>query len=108
MSIRAVNDMTFRENISKKGVTLVDFGTPYCPPCRTLLPILEDLDREFGGKLRIVKVDCTESPGSASAYGVQSTPTVIVFHNGVPVEKLVGLQSKASYRSIASRYLKQA
>jgi thioredoxin 1 len=104
--MQTANDSTFRERLNQKEVTLVDFSAPWCTPCKALLPILEHLDREHGKRLSILKVDCDESPGLASRFGVMSMPTVILFHKGEPVEKLVGLRPKSVYDAALARYFK--
>ncbi len=105
MIIATENTTNFQESIRRQGVTLVDFGTPWCPPCRVLLPILDELDQEFGDRLSILKVNCDELPMVAAQYGVMANPTVLLFHNGEPVEKLVGLRPKAAYQLLIERYL---
>jgi thioredoxin 1 len=105
MSLVMVNDKTFHEGIRKLGVTLVDFGAPWCPPCKVLKPILDEVSGEFGDKIAVLEVNCDDSPTIASEYGIMSMPTVVVFHNGQPVEKLVGLRPKAVYESLITRYV---
>jgi thioredoxin 1 len=105
MIIAANNETKFKDNIRKQGVTLVEFGAVWCPPCKVLLPILDKMDIEYGGSVSIIKVDCDESPAIAAEFGIMSMPTVIVFHNGEPVDKLVGLRSKEVYQSTIARYL---
>lgn len=97
MPIQEINDDTFEGSVKQKGTVLVDFGAPWCSPCRRLLPILEELDQELAGEVPILKVNVDESPESASAYGVMSMPTVIIFRDGQPVRKLVGLRNKPAY-----------
>lgn len=104
MSLMAVNDASFAAGIRKKGTTIVDFGAVWCPPCKALLPIMEDLSLSYGSRLDVLKVDCDESPGIAGQYGIMSMPTVIVFHDGEPVEKLVGLRSKSAYENVINKY----
>jgi thioredoxin 1 len=106
MSIREVTDADFNEAIQAggEGLTLVDFGAPWCPPCRTLLPILGELDEELDGRASILKVNADDSPATATAYGIMSMPTVILFKDGQPVEKLVGLRSKEAYLTLINRY----
>lgn len=99
-----VDSTTFKSAIREKEVVLVDFGAEWCPPCKALTPILEELQQEEADRLSILKVDCDESPELAGVYGVMSMPTVIVFQGGEPVDKLVGLRSKEAYRSAYSRY----
>ncbi len=105
MNMLAVNDTTFRGSVRQEGVTLVDFGAPWCPPCKVLKPILNELGGEYGEKLSVLEVNCDESPSVATEYGIMSMPTVIVFHNGQPVEKLVGLRPKAVYESLLTKYV---
>jgi thioredoxin 1 len=105
MNMLAVNDTTFRGSVRQMGVTLVDFGAPWCPPCKVLKPILDELGEEYGEKLAVLEVNCDESPIVATEYGIMSMPTVVVFHNGVPVEKLVGLRPKAVYENLLTKYV---
>ncbi|WP_139070843.1 co-chaperone YbbN, partial [Paenibacillus sp. KS1] len=58
MSIYEVNEQSFRESIREQGVTLVEFGATWCPPCKALLPILDELDHQYGERVNVVKVDC--------------------------------------------------
>ncbi|WP_373230898.1 thioredoxin family protein [Cohnella sp.] len=104
MNMLAVNDRTFQENVRKEGLTLVDFGAPWCPPCKVLKPILDELGGGYGDKLTVLEVNCDEAPEVATQYGIMSMPTVIIFYNGEPVEKLVGLRPKSVYESLLSRY----
>ncbi|HWO53966.1 thioredoxin family protein [Paenibacillus sp. FSL M7-1455] len=104
MSIETVNDETFAARIQPEGTTLVEFGAEWCPPCKTLLPMLGELSHEQGSQVRFLQVDCDESPETASRYRVMSVPTVIVFRDGEPVEKLVGLRPKSVYEQVLSKH----
>lgn len=105
MHATLVSETDFGRKVAEKRVTLVDFGAEWCPPCKALLPVMEQLAAQFGERLAVLKVDCDDSPGTAGQFGVMSMPTVIVFKDGVPMEKLVGLRSKAVYEATLSRYL---
>lgn len=105
MSLQTISATTFQSAIREKEVTIVDFGAKWCPPCKMLLPILEDLQREERDRLSIVQVDCDESPELAAKFDVMSIPTVVVFHNGEPVEKLIGLKSKIVYQEALAKYV---
>jgi thioredoxin 1 len=94
----AVTKDNFNETI-KQGVSLVDFWAPWCGPCKMQLPIVEELSEELKGQATIAKVNVDEEPELASQFGVMSIPTLIVFKDGQPVDKLVGLQSKESLKS---------
>ncbi len=103
--IAAINDKTFKDSIRKEGVTLVEFGAAWCPPCKVLLPILDGMDREYNGSVSMIKVDCDESPEIATQFSIMSMPTVILFHNGVPVDKFVGLRPKDVYQTAIAKYI---
>lgn len=104
MTIRMITDSNYKESISNKGVTLIDFTASWCPPCKALIPILDSLDQELGKSVRILKIDVDDSPDAASEYGIMSMPTVIVFKDAKPVEKLVGLKSKQVYKDLITKY----
>src|SRR5688572_2937887 len=102
----AVSDKTkFKASIRNDGVTLVEFGAVWCPPCKVLLPILDGMDKEYNGAVSMIKVDCDESPDIASEFSIMSLPTVIIFHNGEPVDKFVGLRPKDVYQTVIAKYL---
>ncbi|OPA77699.1 thiol reductase thioredoxin [Paenibacillus selenitireducens] len=105
MSIISVNDATLKEHILSTGVTIIDFGAVWCPPCKVLLPILEDLNKTYGEQIRILKVDVDESPASTAQYGVQSIPTVFILRHGTPMEKFIGLRPKSAYSQVIQQFL---
>ncbi|MFC4098152.1 thioredoxin family protein [Paenibacillus xanthanilyticus] len=104
MTIRSAASHDELKRIVQEGLVLVDYGASWCPPCKVLLPILEELDRDLGGAATIVKVDCDELPDAASAAGVMSMPMVVVYKDGSPMDKLVGLRPKAAYRQTLDKY----
>ncbi len=77
---------------------LVDFWATWCGPCRMIAPIVEDLAREYEGRLKVGKVDVDENPDLASRYGVQSIPTLLVFVGGQPFTRIVGYAPKAELK----------
>lgn len=88
----------FNETVNE-GVSLLDFWAPWCGPCKMQLPIVEELSTELQGTATIAKVNVDEQPELASQFGVMSIPTLILFKDGQPVDKLVGLQSKDSLKA---------
>jgi len=94
----AVTKGNFNETVAQ-GVSLLDFWAPWCGPCKMQLPIVEELAEELKGQATIAKVNVDEEPELASQFGVMSIPTLILFKDGQPVDKLVGLQSKAALQS---------
>lgn len=73
---------------------LVDFWAEWCGPCRMVAPVLDEIDKELGESLKIVKVNVDESGELAQRYGVMSIPTLMVFKGGEAVETAVGFQAK--------------
>jgi len=81
------------KNTIEKGVTLVDFNTPWCAPCRAQDPILTRLAEQFAGKASVVKMNIDENRETALDLGIHSIPTLIFFKNGRELQRFVGLQS---------------
>ena len=91
MSVQAVSDKDFeKEVVSSEGPVLVDFWAEWCGPCKNLMPIVEDVAREMGDKIKIVKVNIDESPEAPTKYGVRGIPTLMVFKGGKVVDTRVG------------------
>ena len=90
-----VTDETFNQEVLKSGTpTLVDFWAVWCGPCRMVAPVVDEIAREQAGKLKVMKLDVDENQNTAMAYGVMSIPTLILFKNGQPVERIVGFRPK--------------
>ncbi len=101
-----VNDLSFEHDVlDYKGVALVDFGATWCGPCKMMLPVVQQLDLGWNGKVKVLKMDIDESPVSANRYGVRVVPTFIVFKDGKPVERSTGLTSFEVLKSIVQKYL---
>ena len=78
---------------------LVDFWSPTCVPCRTLLPILEELAKENEGDASIVKIDASRFPELLTQFSIDTLPTLLFFYQGKVVERMVGVQSKHKLQS---------
>jgi len=91
----SLNKDNFKKSIAN-GVALVDFWAEWCNPCKMQLPIIEEFSREMEGKATVGKVNVDEQLELAQSFGIQSIPTLILFKDGEPVKKLVGLHSKES------------
>jgi putative thioredoxin len=87
---------------------LVDFWAPWCGPCRTLMPMLERIADDYGGRFTLAKVNTDEEQGIAGHFGIRSIPTVMLFHNGQAVEQFVGVQPEATIRAMLDKYLSPA
>jgi thioredoxin 1 len=82
------------EGIVSEGVVLVDFWATWCPPCRIQGPIIEELAKEMGNKAVVSKLDVDDHGNIAALYQVRSIPTLIIFRDGEPVRRFVGVQQK--------------
>jgi thioredoxin 1 len=94
--IVAVTDDSFEERVLKsERPVLIDYWAEWCGPCKMIAPILEELASELDGKLTIGKLDVDHNPDTAMAFGVMSIPTLLLFKDGEPVDRIVGFQPKA-------------
>jgi thioredoxin 1 len=92
---REVTDRTFaQEVLQSTPPVLVDVWADWCGPCKAIAPIVEELAREYEGRLKVMKLDVDENPRTASTYQVQSIPTVLVFKDGRLAERIVGAVPK--------------
>jgi thioredoxin 1 len=102
----AVTDSSFAQDVlSAPGPVLVDFWAEWCAPCRMIAPILEQLAAEQGDGLKVVKLDVDQNPRVPNQYGVQGIPTLILFRNGEPVERIVGFLPKPALLNRLQKHL---
>lgn len=88
-------DVNFEsEVLASAGTVLVDFSAAWCGPCKKLEPIVDEIAAEYDGRLKVVKVDVDQAPGTAARYGVLSIPTLMIFHAGKVKDQYMGLLSK--------------
>ncbi|MEO5838161.1 MAG: thioredoxin [Acidimicrobiales bacterium] len=105
-SISTLSSSTFNEVVaSASEPVLVDFWAEWCTPCKMIAPILQEIAEEQDGKLKIVKLNVDDSPDVAMKYQVMSIPTLIVFKDGVEVNRLVGARGKAQLLESLAAYL---
>lgn len=87
----AVTDQNFKaEVLDAAEPVLVDFWAEWCPPCKAMDPIVDELIAELAGKVKIVKLDVETSPSTVVRYNVRAMPTMIVFKDGEPIDQRVG------------------
>lgn len=96
MTIKHTNDAAFDQDVLKsEAPVLVDYWAEWCGPCKMIAPILDEVSRDYGGKLQIAKVNVDENQSVAAKYGIRGIPTLMLFKNGVPVATKVGALSKS-------------
>ncbi|MGM0351035.1 MULTISPECIES: thioredoxin family protein [Streptomyces] len=90
-----VTEADFAAEVIDAGLpVLVQFTAEWCGPCRQLAPVLRDIAREEGDRLKVVQLDVDRNPATTIAYGVLATPTLMVFRGGEPVRSMVGARPK--------------
>ena len=91
--IKILTDQNFQHQI-KNGVTLVDFWASWCMPCKMMIPILNEVSEEIPDNSSVGKIDIEQFQSIASKYNVRSIPTMILFKNGIEVNRFVGVKQK--------------
>ena len=91
----AITDAEFEKEVLKSKIpVLVDFWAPWCGPCKSMLPIVEELAKDLAGKAKIFKINVDENSDTPAKYSVMSIPTFIFFKDGEMAQTLVGVKSK--------------
>ena len=105
-NVHAFDDSNFDSEVLHSDVpVLVDFWAEWCGPCQMLGPVIDELADEYAGKIKVGKVDVDKAPQTASRFGIQNIPTVMLFDKGHPVETLVGVRRKSDYQSVINALL---
>lgn len=95
--MKSIVDAEFeKEVLDSKGLVLLDFWAEWCGPCRQLGPILEEVSKEMGDKVKILKMNVDDSPNTAANFGIRSIPTMYLFKDGKQVDTKVGLNSQST------------
>jgi thioredoxin 1 len=102
--VQAVSDDTFEAEVLKSATpVLIDFWAPWCGPCRAIAPVVEELARDYAGKVKILKMNVDDNPRTPQQYGVRGIPNLILFQNGQVKQQITGAVPKAQLvRAITS------
>lgn len=94
-----------QEVLESPRPVLVDFWATWCGPCKTLAPTIDRLASEYGGRVKVAKIDIDEASGVAEKFGVRGVPNVIIFQDGIPITSIAGAQPHASYKRVLDEVL---
>lgn len=97
-AVQEVNDSNFeREVIDAEIPVLIDFWAPWCGPCRAIAPVVDELAKEYDGKLKVVKMNVDDNPLTPSRYGVRSIPNLLIFKSGQVKDQIIGAVPKGQF-----------
>ncbi len=103
--VELTEDRFNEEVLNSDEPVLVDFWASWCGPCKMVAPVMEELARDYQGKLKVVKVNVDDNPDTAARYGVMSIPTIMLFKNGEAVETITGFRKKEDLNSLIEKNL---
>ena len=94
-NVMDVTDQNFEAEVLQSDVpVLVDFYATWCGPCKSLAPIVDEIARDYDGKVKVAKVDIDRAPGVASSHGIMAVPTLILFKDGAEARKMTGFKAR--------------
>jgi thioredoxin 1 len=109
VGVSEVTDASFEQEVVQADRPVdVDFWAPWCGPCRVVNPIIEDLASQHGDRVKFLKLNVDDNPGTSARYNVLSIPTVILFEGGEARETVIGARSKSHYESAWAHWLQTA
>lgn len=99
MDVATFTDSTFEQEVLKsESPVLVDFWAEWCQPCHMIAPVVDEIAKEYAGKIKVGKVNVDENANVPGNYGVMSIPTIMIFKNGKPERIMVGVQGKEAFK----------
>lgn len=106
MPIIQVVDSNFDSEVVKSNkIVLVDFGAPWCGPCRMIAPVVSEIANEYEQTIKVVQVNTDCNPSIAAEYSIRSIPTLMIFKNGIKVDTVIGAVPKSTLENTLNKYL---
>ncbi len=103
-AVQEITDANFETEVINSDLpVLIDFWAPWCAPCRAIGPVVDELSREFTGKLKVVKMNVDDNPLTPSRFGVRSIPNLLIFKNGQVKDQIVGAVAKQMFVQAISK-----
>ncbi|MFH9016371.1 thioredoxin TrxA [Streptomyces sp. NPDC017943] len=101
-----VTDASFEGDVLKSAQpVLLEFWAPWCGPCKMIAPLLDEVAKDYGDKLKVAKIDVDQHPATPAKFGVRGIPTLIIFKNGVVAQTKVGALSKAQITALVDSHV---
>ena len=106
MQPKNISDAEFDQEVIKSNIPVfVDFWAEWCGPCKIVAPVLDELAKEYDGKIKFVKVNVDENPQNAGRFGVQSIPNMKIFKGGSIVDEIIGAAPKEQFKQVLDKNL---
>jgi thioredoxin 1 len=101
-----VNSAKWEDEIIKaQGLVVIDFWAAWCGPCRMISPTVEELAKEYSGKIKVAKINTDENPDIASTYKIMGIPTIMFFKDGKKIDQVVGVVPKQQLKEKIDSYI---
>lgn len=93
------------EVLNAQGLVMIDFWAPWCGPCRMISPTVEELSKEYSGRLKVMKLNTDENSEIATKYKIMGIPTIMFFKNGAKLDQIVGVVPKQQLKAKIESFL---
>jgi thioredoxin 1 len=97
--VHTVSAANFQQMLAANPLLVIDFWAPWCGPCRMVAPVIEELSREYSGRVTFAKCNTDENPGIAGGFGISAIPTIILFEHGRAADIVVGAYPKEALKA---------
>ncbi|MFK4873515.1 thioredoxin [Novosphingobium sp. ZW T3_23] len=104
--IKDISTDVFEDEVMRSPIPVfIDFHATWCGPCKAIMPMLEDVAREYEGEVRIVKIDIEAEPELATRFGIRAVPTFVLIHKGEEKERPRGILTRGNMSALLEGYL---
>jgi thioredoxin 1 len=105
-NVAEISDSEFDDKVLKSPIlVVVDFWAPWCGPCKSIAPVLEEISKELSGQVAIYKVNVDDNPKSPAQYSVRAIPNLVIFKGGAEVDRVVGAVAKDQLVTTLKKWL---